>query len=57
MHPPIVNEVAIATIFESGIRTRGRDTFLVPMLWVTAIKLRNLYIWSKTALAVLKQNS
>ena len=28
------NEVAIATIFVSGIRTRRRDTFLVPMLCV-----------------------
>ena len=31
--------------------------FLVPTLCVTAIKLRNLYVWSKTALAVLKHNS
>ena len=38
------NEVAIATTFVSGNRTRRRDTFLVPMLCITAIKLRkNLF--------------
>ena len=31
--------------------------FIVPTQSVTAIKLRNLYAWSKTALAVLKHNS
>jgi hypothetical protein len=29
----------------------------LPRSGVTAIKLRNMYVWSKTALAVLKHNS
>jgi len=38
-------------------RDRLKQPMLVPKFRFTVIKLRNLYVWSKTALAVLKGNS
>jgi hypothetical protein len=36
---------------------RWSDAGCIPTQSVTAIKLRGLHIWSKTALAVLKHNN